>query len=213
MASQQPYHTPEEYLERERAADGIKSEYLDGRIYAMGGATRSHVRISGNVYAALHAQLRGRPCEAFTSDMKVRVSESGLYTYPDVSALCGDPQFVDGEMDVLLDPTTLFEVLSPSTANYDRGEKFAHYRRLHSLREYVLISQIRMRVERYGRERADGTAWVLTVDESPDAIVELPAIGCTLRVGDLYERVELPPHPPLRAVYEDAPPYAAIPTT
>jgi Uma2 family endonuclease len=205
MASQQqPILSPEEYLARERMAE-TKSEYYDGRIYAMGGATPSHVRIAGNCHAALHAQLRGRPCDLFMGDMQVRVPETGLYTYPDVSALCGDARFDDDASDVLLNPSVIVEVLSRSTEAYDRGQKFAHYMRLPSIREYVLIAQARMRVERFTRGD-DGHAWVLTIAERADATVELPSIGCTLRVGDLYERVALPPAPPLRAVYEDVPP-------
>ena len=122
--------------------------------------------------------------------------------------VCGAAQFADDAFDVLLDPTVVVEVLSPSTESYDRGRKFEHYMRLASLREYVLIAQDRMRVERFTRS-ADGTEWVLSVAQGAEATVELPSIGCVLRVGDLYERVELPPATPLRAVYEDAPrPYA-----
>jgi Uma2 family endonuclease len=125
--------------------------------------------------------------------------------------VCGEPHFTDDVTDVLLNPTIVIEVLSPSTESYDRGRKFDHYRRLASLREYVLIAQDRMHVERFARG-ADEHAWVLTVAEGADATVELPSIGCVLRVGDLYERVELPPATPLRAVYEDAPhPYATAP--
>ena len=211
MASQQqPTCTPEEYLARERVA-ATKSEFFDGRIYAMSGASRSHVRVTRNLIAALHAQLRGRPCELFPSDLKLRVSQTGLYTYPDATVVCGEAQFADDAFDVLLNPTLVIEVLSPSTESYDRGRKFEHYMRLPSLREYVLIAQDRMRVERFTRA-ADGRDWVLSVAEGTDATVELPSIGCALRLADLYERVELPPTAPLRAVYEDAPsPYAATP--
>ena len=211
MASQQqPTCTPQQYLALERAAE-TRSEYFDGRIYAMSGASRSHVRVTRNVTALLHPQLRGRDCELFTSDMKVRVSDTGLYTYPDATVVCGEPHFTDDVTDVLLNPTIVIEVLSPSTESYDRGRKFDHYRRLGSLREYVLIAQDRPHVERFTRG-ADGHAWVLTVAAGADATVELPSIACVLRVGDLYERVELPPATPLRAVYEDAPhPYATAP--
>ena len=211
MASQQqPTCTPEQYLARERMAE-TKSEFFDGRTYAMSGASRSHARITTNLIAALHGQLRGRTCDVFTSDLKVRVSQTGLYTYPDATVVCGEAHFADDAFDVLLNPTLVVEVLSPSTEAYDRGQKFAHYMRLPSIREYVLVAQSRMRVERFTR-RDDGQAWVLTVAEGADATVDLPSIGCVLRVGDLYERVDLPPATPLRAVYEDAPPpFAAAP--
>ena len=208
MASQQqPTCMPEEYLAWERVA-ATKSEFFDGRIYAMSGASRSHVRITTNLIAALHGQLRGRACDVFTSDMKVRVSDTGLYTYPDATVVCGEARFADDASDVLLDPTVVVEVLSPSTESYDRGRKFEHYMRLASLREYVLIAQDRMRVERFTRG-PDGTGWVLRVAEVAEATLELPSIGCVLRLADLYERVELPPTTPLRAVYEYAQrPYA-----
>jgi Uma2 family endonuclease len=210
MASQQqPTCTPEEYLARERMAQE-KHEFFDGHIYAMSGASRSHVRITANLIAALHGQLRSRGCDLFTGDMRVSVSQTGLYTYPDATVVCGQAQFADDAFDVLLNPTVVVEVLSPSTESYDRGRKFEHYMRLASLREYVLITQDRMRVERFTRA-ADGRGWVLSAAEGVEASLELPSIGCVLRLADLYERVELPPVTPLRAVYEDAPrPYAPV---
>jgi len=202
MASQQePLRTPEEYLAFERAAES-KHEYLDGRIYAMSGTTRNHVRVTMNVGALLHGQLRGRPCEPFGSDLRVRVPQTGLYTYPDVSVVCGGARFDDDRFDVLLNPTVLVEVLSPTTESYDRGEKFAHYRRIPTLQEYVLFAQDRVHVERFARTGADGDQWLLTVIDDPARALELPSIGCTLGLGEVYERVELPPVPPLRAVYE-----------
>jgi Uma2 family endonuclease len=207
MASrQEKLYTPEEYLALERESE-TKHEYLAGRIYAMSRGTTSHARIIGNVHGLLHAQLRGRPCETFTDALMVRVDETGLHTYPDVSALCGEARLAAEEPGVLLNPSVLVEVLSKSTEGYDRGEKFAHYQRIPTLREYVLVAQDRMRVERFTRTD-DGGSWLLTRFEGSDAVVELPSIGCVLRVGDLYERVELPPARPLRAVYEDAREYA-----
>ena len=147
------YITVEEYLAFE-GASLEKHEYLDGRIYAMSGAMPNHNRVSANVLASLHAQFRGRGCEVFGSDMKVRVPATGLYTYPDVTALCGEARFDPGDQGVLLNPSVIVEVLSPSTEAYDRGTKFSHYRKIDSLREYVLIAQDRVRVERYARDPA-----------------------------------------------------------
>jgi Uma2 family endonuclease len=131
--------TPEEYLARERQVD-TKSEFYDGELFAKAGASRSHNLIVGNVTGELRAQLRGRPCEVYPADMRVKVSETGLYAYPDVVVVCGEPRFEDEHLDTLLNPTVIVDVLSPSTEAYDRGEKFAQYRKLASLREYVLIA-------------------------------------------------------------------------
>ena len=202
MASrQEPFYTPAEYLAMERAAE-TKHEYFNGRIYAMSGAQRSHVRVATNLVILLRTQLRGRSCEVFNSDMRVLVSATGLYTYPDVSALCGEPDFEDEEGDVLLNPTVLVEVLSKSTEAYDRGGKFDHYRSISTLQEYVLFEQDRAHAEHRVRTGESGDRWELTVVRGLDATLELPAIGCVLPLRDVYDRVELLPDPPLRAVYE-----------
>jgi Uma2 family endonuclease len=204
MASQQePFHTPAEYLAFERAAE-TKHEYLDGRIYAMSGGSRSHARIAVNLIREISTQLRGRPCEAFGSDMRVRVEATGLRTYPDLSALCGEPRFDDEVRDTLVNPELLIEVLSPSTESYDRGQKFEHYRQIPELQEYVLFAQDRALAEYRIRRGEAGDQWGLKVVRGLDAALELPAIGCVLSLRGVYERVELLPDPPLRAVYEDA---------
>jgi Uma2 family endonuclease len=184
----QPRSTPEEYLVRERKAQ-YRSEYVGGRAYAMAGASRAHNLVAGNVFAELRAQLRGRPCEAYVSDMRVKVSRTGLYTYPDVVAVCGEPRFEDGHVDTLLNPTLIVEVLSESAEGYDRGEKFSHYRRLESLREYVLVAQDRMRVEHYAWQ---GEHWMLTEISDPDGVLALPSLDCTVSIHGIYERVEFP---------------------
>jgi Uma2 family endonuclease len=199
MTAPEPYVTPEEYLERERAAK-VKSEYYDGRIYTMSGASRQHVRITVNTLASFHRQLRGRPCDAYSSDMRLNVSATGLYTYPDVAALCGEPRFVDDAFDTLLNPAVLVEVLSDSTEAYDRGRKFEHYRRIDTLRDYLLVAQDRVHVEHRALD-ADGR-WTIAELSLLEDVVELPSIECTLLLADLYERVELPPRPALRVVRE-----------
>src|SRR5689334_16365950 len=128
--------TPAEYLELERKAE-IRSEYIAGRMYATSGANEPHNLIAGNVFVELRNQTRGRNCRAYMADMRVKVSSTGMYTYPDIAALCGEPRLEDVHVDTLLNPDIIVEVLSPSTEAYDRGEKFAHYRRIESLREYV----------------------------------------------------------------------------
>jgi Uma2 family endonuclease len=179
-------YTPAEYLALERAAE-FKSEYVTGQIYALAGASRAHNLIVLNVASIIHGQLRGRPCEAYVSDMRVRVSETGLYTYPDVAALCGEARFEDSHLDTLVNPSTIVEVLSESTESYDRGENFAHYRRLATLREYLLVAQDRVRAELYVRQ---GEQWVLSEFSELDATVPLPSIDCALSVREIYQRVE-----------------------
>ena len=181
------YVTPEEYLERERRAE-TKSEYFDGQVFALAGASANHNRIVVNLIALLRLQLRNKPCEPFASDMRVKVEATGLYTYPDVVVVCGEPQFEDEHRDTLLNPVVIIEVLSPSTEAYDRGKKFAHYRRIPSLQEYLLVAQDGMRVERFQRQEKD--RWILTEYAQPEEVVVLDAIGCTLRVEEIYERVE-----------------------
>ena len=145
-ALEKTYFTPEQYLEIERKAD-FRSEYYSGEMFAMAGGTDAHNLIAGNVFGLLWAHVKGRPCKTFSSDMKVQVTPSGLYTYPEVSLVCGEPRFADEKRDLLLNPLVIVEVLSPSTEAYDRGEKFAQYRRLDSLTYYLLVSQDKMRVE------------------------------------------------------------------
>jgi len=153
-----PY-TPDEYLAIEREAD-FKSEYLSGEMFAMAGASERHDLIAGNLIAEVRTQLKGRPCRTYPSDMKVETGPVGLYSYPDVTVACGQPLFHDDRRDVLLNPTVLFEVLSPSTEAFDRGAKFAHYRRIESLTDYVIVSTSEHRVEHYIKQ--SGNQWLLT---------------------------------------------------
>jgi len=178
--------TPEEYLALERAAER-KSEYLDGEIIGMTGASRRHSLIAANLIREIGQQLKGRSCEVLTGDMRIRVPATGLYTYADVVAVCGEPALADGHFDTLTNPAVLIEVLSPSTQDYDRGTKFVHYRTLDSLREYLLVSQDRPRVEQYTRQE-DGN-WLLSEKADLAATVILPSIGCQLAMAEIYDRV------------------------
>jgi Uma2 family endonuclease len=184
-AALKTHFTPEQYLAAERKA-AFKSEYLGGYITAMSGASREHNRIAGNFYHKIRGQLENRPCEAFISDLRVCVSSTGLYTYPDVIVVCGEPAFQDDELDTLLNPTVIVEVLSPTTESYDRGAKFAHYRRLPSLKEYVLIDQSQVLVERYVRQGED---WVFSALDDLDGTLRLISIDCSLPLRDIYARV------------------------
>lgn len=180
--------TPAEYLALERQAEH-KSEYLDGEIFAMTGASRRHNLICLNIGAELRAQLKQRPCEVYTSDMRVKVNATGLYTYPDVVVVCGGPSFEDAEVDTLLNPTLLVEVLSKTTEDYDRAGKFEHYRALESLREYVLVAQQRYHVMHYVR-RPDG-AWLLTETSDINSSLHLPSINCDLVLAEAYAKVRM----------------------
>jgi Uma2 family endonuclease len=188
MATQpKPRLTPEQYLEIERKAE-YKSEYFDGEMFAMSGGTLAHSTIAMNIGGSLVNQLRGRSCRAMSSDMRVRVNPTGLYTYPDVSVVCGEPQLLDGAQDTLLNPTVIVEVLSPSTEAYDRGKKFEHYRNIESLREYLLVASDRVQVDLFTRQ--DDRQWMLTVAKMPGEQLTLHSIGCTLQVAEVYDKVD-----------------------
>lgn len=178
--------TEQQYLDQERQAEG-KSAFYRGQVYAMSGASRAHNLIALNVGAELRTRLRKRPCEVYVGDMKIKVNPSGLYTYPDVVVVCGEPQFADLHNDVLLNPKVIFEVLSPSTEAYDRGDKFGHYRRLASLNDYVLVAQHRCRIEHFSRQ-ADGR-WLLLEINDPQTDCVLESINCALPLAEIYERV------------------------
>ena len=183
-----PHVTPEEYLALERKAE-YKSEYLHGEIFAMTGASRKHNLISGNIFAGLHQQLRGKSCEAYQGDMRVKVAASGLYTYPDVVVVCGEPQLEDDYFDTLLNPTVLFEVLSKTTERYDRIAKSGYYRALESLAEHLLVAQDEICVEQYVKQ-VDGQ-WALTETRSIEGAIELPSIDCSLALRDIYNKVPM----------------------
>ncbi len=181
--------SPEEYLERERRAE-YKSEYFAGEIVAMAGAKRKHNLVSSNVSASLTAQLRDKPCEVYSNNMRVQTDGEKQYSYPDVVVVCGEPQFRDGREDTLLNPTVVVEVLSPSTEAKDRGEKFLRYRQIEALTDYILISQNERRVEQFTKQ-ADGT-WRL-VETTEHGVVSLEVVGCTLALDDVYNKVKMEP--------------------
>ncbi len=182
-----PTLTPQEYLQRERSSSD-KHEYIDGLAVMMAGARENHVLIVGNIVQTLGIQMRYRPCKVFSSDMKVRMTQT-TYAYPDVAALCGDTVFEDEERDILLNPQVIIEVLSSSTENYDRGLKFRRYQNLPSIQEYILVSQETPRVERFLRQ-PDGQ-WLLLRLESLSDVLDIPMIGCTLSLADVYDKVAI----------------------
>lgn len=183
-----PRLTPQEYLERERKAQ-TKSEYLDGVVVAMTGASKEHNRITVNIVSELHAQLKESSCEPFAADMRVRVPQENRYYYPDIVVVCGEPQFEESALDTLLNPTLIVEVLSESTEAKDRGEKFEDYKTLSSLKTHILVAQDRPHIEIFRRqERAD---WHASQVEGLGGRLFLDEIGCRISLADVYARVTI----------------------
>ena len=182
----QTRYTAEEYLTLERSAS-IRSEFHDGQIFAMTGASRPHNLMTVNIGRELSLQLKNRPCEAYISDMRVKAANARSYHYPDIAVVCGKPEFEDAFVDTLLNPTLLIEILSPSTEAYDRGGKFAHYRKIVSLQEYLLVMQDQPSIERYLRQ---GDVWILSDAVGLDACISLVSIDCILSLREVYDKVE-----------------------
>ncbi len=188
MVSAATRFTELEYLALERASD-TKHEFVDGAIVAMAGARPAHNMLAANVTAALVALTRGRGCVTMTSDQRVHVPTTRLYTYPDVTVACGERRYDDGDPPSLLNPTLLVEVTSDTSEDFDRGTKFLHYQAIAELREYVIISHRERRIDHFRRE-GDGQ-WRLTAYTNEDASVELPALAGAVALADVYESVEL----------------------
>lgn len=188
MSAAKQQITAAEYLALERAAE-TKHEFIDGRIVAMAGASERHVLIVGNLGAALGSRVRERGCRTYPTDLRVQISASGRYVYPDLTVVCGTPELEDEQFDTLLNPTLIVEVLSPSTEAYDRGDKFTHYRTLPSLQEYVMVAQDKVQMERYVRQ---GDDWLLTVFRDPDGSVALLGGACEIPLAEIYAFVEFP---------------------
>jgi len=182
-----PSFTPEQYLEIDRASE-CRNEYLDGHIYAMAGGSRTHAFLAGAIIRELGGALRNRGCLVGSSDLRVGVEERGPYFYPDVTVFCGDAATA-GEDDIAANPTLIIEVLSKSTEAFDRGEKFAYYRKIESLKEYVLVSQTEPRVETFVRSEQGG--WTFTEFAGLDAVCRFASVGCNVPVAAIYEGIEL----------------------
>jgi Uma2 family endonuclease len=194
MAVDNPVHrlTEAEYLDLERRAE-FRSEFLDGEMFAMAGGTSSHSLIKCNLIRALGNQLEQSPCVVYGSDMRVKVQMAGLYTYPDFSVACGRNQFEDENKDTLLDPMVIGEVLSESREAYDRGKKFEMYRRIPSLREYLLVNQFEPLIEHYVRQ--DGGEWLLRGVAGLQSRLALPSLGITIDLAAVYSKVEFAADP------------------
>jgi Uma2 family endonuclease len=179
--------TRHEYLAIERQAEE-KSEFWDGEMFLMAGASEAHNLIVLNVGGELREQLKDRPCKVYPSDLRVRIPNTDRYVYPDVSVVCGKAQFEDEERDILLNPTVIVEVLSDSTEAYDRGKKFDNYLTIHSLREYLMIAQGEPHVYHFVRQ--PDNRWLFSEASQLDSVIQLDSIGCQLTVVEIYRNVE-----------------------
>jgi Uma2 family endonuclease len=179
--------TPEQYLEIERKAE-TRSEYYNGEMFAVAGASERHGVIIYNIAGEFRRQFKGRPCRAIMNDLRVRVLPSCLYTYPDVVVMCGESQYADDRKDTVQNPVVLVEVLSESTRDYDRGRKFEFYRGLTSLREYLVVAQDSPHVELWTRQ--DENHWLLTELKDGNQSVHLTSIDCVLKLSEIYDQVD-----------------------
>ena len=182
-----PWLSPEQYLDGERLAD-IKSEYFDGNVYAMAGASRRHSLIESNLLFEIVGKLRGRPCETHGSNMKVWIPVIKSFVYPDLSVACGPPKMRDEHRDVLENPIAIFEVLSPSTEKYDRTLKFDGYCSIPGFQQYVLISQEQARVEVFTRQAQQGV-WAFTRAAGLESTVDFTALEISIPLASIYDRI------------------------
>jgi Uma2 family endonuclease len=196
-AQAQPRLTPEQYLAEERAAE-FRHEYYNGQMYAMSGGSYQHGQIIGNLTTRLSNRLERRPCSVVPNDLRLRVSPDGLYTYPDVIVICGEPKFADDQHDTLLNPALIVEVLSPSTEAYDRGFKSAQYRTVESLEEYGLVSQSEPRVEVFRRQ--SGGHWLLSEAIGLEAVCHFESLDCAVPLAEIYAKVTFSPDDPLASI-------------
>ena len=190
LPQRKPRLTPDEYLEFERQSE-FKHEYFDGEIFAMSGGTPQHSLVKTNVIRELSTALKGQRCTTYDSDLRVLVEATGLHTYPDASVFCDELQYEAGRNDVVVNPTLLVEVLSPTSEAYDRGKKFGHYRQIPSLREYVLVWQDEPRIESFHKN--DQGAWELTEAAGIDAKLPLASLGVSLSLGEVFDKVMFEP--------------------
>ena len=190
------YISPEDYLAFERQSDE-RHEYDNGRIYAMAGESLSHSRININVAREVSGFLKGKRCEALSLNMKVAVTKAGKYFYPDLSVVCDEPLFYDHRRDVLLNPTVVIEVLSPSTEKTDLSEKQVYYLQIASLTDYIIIAQDRPLVRHYTRH--DDGQWLFSIINDLTQSVTIKSLDFTLSLADIYDRIEFEPLPELES--------------
>jgi Uma2 family endonuclease len=181
-----PYFRPEEYLELDGLSN-VRYEYYNGEIVAMTGASVEHNQITTNLILTIGTQLDTKGCDIYVNDLRVRVEATGAYTYPDAVIVCGKKELDTTSVDTLLNPTILIEILSDSTESYDRSTKWAHYRRIATLQEFLLVSQTEYRVEQYIRQEEE--VWQYIVYEGAEAVIHLPTVRLNLPLQALYRKV------------------------
>ncbi len=188
LAQRHPIFSVEDYLDFERV-QSERHEFLDGNVYAMAGESPRHSTICFNLYSIIGSQLRGKRCRGYSPNMKVSTNEKGLFSYPDLAIVCGEPKYHDKKSDVLINPTVIFEVLSPSTEHYDRGEKFLRYvNGIESLTDYILISQNNPAIEHF--QKQSNGEWEKTEIEGIESILRVASIECEISLSELYDLVE-----------------------
>ncbi len=185
-----PFLTEEQYLKLERESE-LRHEYLHGEMFAMSGGTNEHSLVSIDLTTEFNIRLRGTPCRTHGSDMRIRVAATRFNAYPDISVVCGPPQYLDETRDCILNPILLGEVLSKSSRNYDRGEKFRQYQQIPTLRTYLLVEQSEMLVEIYVRTGPD--SWNYSVIHGPDGILQIERPALEIPLSAIYQGVEFPP--------------------
>ncbi len=186
-ALQYNYISPETYLEQERAATE-KHEYYKGEIFAMSGASLKHNKIFINLVADIKTKLKGKKCQPFGNDLRIHIPKNTLYTYPDISIICGDPELTDDHFDTAINPAVIIELLSKSTRNYDKGEKFTLYRDIESLQQYILVDTEKIYVEKHIRH-ADNS-WQLTDYRQLANSFTIDTVQLTLSLLDVYDSVD-----------------------
>ena len=186
ITTEKKYLSPEEYLKIERDAV-TKSEYYKGEMFAMSGAGLNHNKITTNIIRELGSELKNTDCSIFGSDMRIKVSEKGLFTYPDVSIVKSEIELYDEITDTILNPVVILEVLSKSTQRYDRGGKFMLYKEIDSLEEYILVSQNEIKIEHYIRQNVSD--WHKTEINNTEQEIFLKSISCSIKVSDVYFKV------------------------
>lgn len=196
MGLEKRRYTVSEYLAFERTAE-VRHEYRNGEILAMAGGSYNHSLILANLIRELGNALKGKPCRALESNLRVKIPRTPLYTYPDATVICGDPQFdpSDTGMETIINPRALFEVISPTSEAYDRGEKFTRYRQLESLQEYVLVSQESPHVQVFVRQ--EGATWLFTAFSGLDAQARIGGLEIDIPLREIYASIQFPPEAPL----------------
>ena len=187
LTQKYPVFTKENYLDFERTQEN-RHEFLDGNVYAMAGESLNHSTICFNLYRIIGNGLRGKSCRGFSPNMKIATNDRGLFSYPDLAVVCGEPEFLDNRKDIITNPTVIFEVLSPSTENYDRGEKFLRYTNfIDSLHDYILISQEEPLIEHFTKTENGGSESVEI--KGPEAVLKIESIGCEIKLAEVYEQI------------------------